>query len=455
MSASKVRAQVTDGDGKSEAVNMAINFRSSLRSLMALLLVSLPIAILAYRLVGWVTPAAAQTVSIDIFFEPLAPHGRWLRTSRYGYVWVPARIAADWRPYTYGHWEYSRRFGWVWVSDEDWGWATYHYGRWGYDDDYGWFWVPGNHWAPAWVSWQSSDDYYGWAPLPPSGSGYAFSVRIGSAAIGIGAWRFVSARDFLSPDLGGRIITPSRNSGIIRRTRPAGPVRVVNNVVVNNVISITNVEKTTRQKVVVRDIREVSRPQDTRTAGDAIQVYRPQISNSRPRATPKDAVQVKTITDRASKVEGDAPAQGRGRAGQAVPGQPGIGTAPVTGPVPTGKVAPEPGTGKATPNRLPDKPSPKATVPAAPKGSVAPIPKADRKAKPPPSIGTEKRASPPPPQKATPERKAPSASRPAPKQAAPPPRPDPKVAPAAKALKDAPSTGDKKATPQREEDGRR
>ena len=93
-----------NGDSMSEAMNMAI-FRSSLRLLTALLSVSLPIAMPAYSLVGWITPAAAQTVSIEIFFEPLAPHGRWLRTSRYGYVWVPARIAADWRPYTYGHWE--------------------------------------------------------------------------------------------------------------------------------------------------------------------------------------------------------------------------------------------------------------------------------------------------------------------------------------------------------------
>src|SRR2546423_9736807 len=27
--------------------------------------------------------------------------------------------------------------------------------------------VPGDEWAPAWVSWRSSKDYVGWAPLPP------------------------------------------------------------------------------------------------------------------------------------------------------------------------------------------------------------------------------------------------------------------------------------------------
>jgi hypothetical protein len=34
-------------------------------------------------------------------------------------------------------------------------------------NDTGWVWVPGSEWAPAWVSWRESDDYIGWAPLPP------------------------------------------------------------------------------------------------------------------------------------------------------------------------------------------------------------------------------------------------------------------------------------------------
>lgn len=425
---------------------------------MAVLLVSLPVGIHSGSPVAWVTPAAAQTVSIDIFFEPLAPHGRWLRTSRYGYVWVPTRVAAEWRPYTYGHWEYARQFGWVWISDEDWGWATYHYGRWGYDDDYGWFWVPGNRWAPAWVSWQISDDYYGWAPLPPSGSGYAFSASIGSAVIGIGAWRFVSARDFLTTNLGSRILAPSRNSEIIRRTRPAGTVRVVNNVVVNNVVNVTNVEKTTQQKVVVRDIRQVSRPQDAKPAGDAIQVYRPQISSQRPRTTPKDAVQVKTLTDRAAKVKADAPAQGRGLAAQPAPRQPADGAPPASVPTtgdtgrpkgpsakgtlprtPADGSAPEPATGKVIPKSPTEKSSPKAGAPAAPKS---------REATPPPSSKGTERASPPARAKETPESKAPAASKSAPTRDVAPPRPSSKgTAPAEKAPKSNPSADDGRAAP--------
>src|SRR3970040_742774 len=102
---------------------------------------------------------AQASVSIGVFFDELAPHGRWLRTSRYGYVFVPASIDDDWRPYTHGD--------------------SIH------NADYGWPWGSATAWAPACVSWSPSDDYIGWAPLPPSGSGYA-SISIGPIAVGVG-----------------------------------------------------------------------------------------------------------------------------------------------------------------------------------------------------------------------------------------------------------------------------
>ncbi len=261
--------------------------------------------------------AQAADVTINVFFEPLASHGRWLETERYGYVWVPARVDRKWRPYTEGHWEYTKRYGWVWVSEEPWGWATYHYGRWSYDDGYGWYWVPGNKWAPAWVSWHRSDDYIGWAPLPPSGSGYAFSASIGNAAIGVGAWRFVAARDFLARDLGRRIVVVDRNDEIYRRTRPAGVVQIQNNVVVNNVINVQTIERVTKQKVVVREVRDAQQRQDIQADGNALVAYRPQIANRKPEAKPKDAVEAKDIRNRVAQVKSNAPAQGQGKASAA------------------------------------------------------------------------------------------------------------------------------------------
>jgi hypothetical protein len=73
-----------------------------------------------------------------------------------------------WRPYgDRGRWVYTD-CGWYWQSDYSWGWAAFHYGRWFNDARLGWCWAPDRVWGPAWVSWRSSADYCGWAPLPPS-----------------------------------------------------------------------------------------------------------------------------------------------------------------------------------------------------------------------------------------------------------------------------------------------
>ena len=112
-----------------------------------------------------------STATYGMFYEKLDPYGEWRETSEYGYVWQPreAESSRDWRPYTEGRWVYSDA-GWTWVSEESFGWATYHYGRWVRLRRIGWVWVPGEEWAPAWVSWRTSKDYVGWAPLPPEAS---------------------------------------------------------------------------------------------------------------------------------------------------------------------------------------------------------------------------------------------------------------------------------------------
>lgn len=111
---------------------------------------------------------SAATDSYDTFYRKLEPYGAWRETSEYGYVWQPeqAQRSRAWRPYTDGRWAYTDA-GWTWVSEEPFGWATYHYGRWTRLRGVGWVWVPGEEWAPAWVSWRKSDEYVGWAPLPP------------------------------------------------------------------------------------------------------------------------------------------------------------------------------------------------------------------------------------------------------------------------------------------------
>ena len=118
---------------------------------------------------------AQSEVSIEFFYENLAPHGDWLATEDYGYVWQPT-LARDpgWAPYADGYWAYTDS-GWTWISNEPFGWATYHYGRW-IRLNSAWVWVPGYEWAPAWVSWRQTGDAVGWAPLPPEAR---WSVSIG------------------------------------------------------------------------------------------------------------------------------------------------------------------------------------------------------------------------------------------------------------------------------------
>src|SRR5687768_12503607 len=120
-------------------------------------------------------PVARADVSFDFFYDSLEPHGSWLEVEEYGHVWRPASVDDEWAPYTDGYWAYTDS-GWTWVSYEDFGGITYHYGRWIVIEDEGWCWVPDYEWAPAWVSWRSSDDHVGWAPLPPRAR---FDVSIG------------------------------------------------------------------------------------------------------------------------------------------------------------------------------------------------------------------------------------------------------------------------------------
>jgi len=117
---------------------------------------------------SWITPqqaSAAVAVTAQVFYDDLSPYGTWV-DSPYGYVWMPD-AGSDFVPYsTNGNWVYTDA-GWTWVSSYPWGWAPFHYGRWYTDLTYGPVWFPGYTWSPGWVTWRSSNDYYGWAPMEP------------------------------------------------------------------------------------------------------------------------------------------------------------------------------------------------------------------------------------------------------------------------------------------------
>jgi hypothetical protein len=172
-------------------------------------------------------------VGYQTFHDRLAPYGQWINHPRWGTVWRPTSVGANFKPYANGHWENTDAYGTVWVSDYAWGDVPFHYGRWGYDPSYGWLWVPGYVWSPAWVVWRAGNGDIGWLPMPPGdydGEGafrdswatwYGYRDWYGSLlseAVFYGMWSFVPADDIYAPVLGGVIIAPGLYGGFIGRT---------------------------------------------------------------------------------------------------------------------------------------------------------------------------------------------------------------------------------------------
>jgi hypothetical protein len=178
------------------------------------------------------------TASYGTFYRKLEPYGAWRETSDYGYVWQPraAEESRGWRPYTNGHWVYTDA-GWTWISDEPFGWATYHYGRWMRLRNVGWVWVPGTEWAPAWVSWRTSNEYVGWAPLPPEAR---FDRRRGIRNwadsyydIGPDQYSFVPGGEFGSERIERAVVPVERNVTIVNETTNVTNITYSNTTVVN------------------------------------------------------------------------------------------------------------------------------------------------------------------------------------------------------------------------------
>jgi len=181
---------------------------------------------------------ARPTSGYSTFYTKLEPYGGWIETSDYGYVWQPRETESSrsWRPYTNGRWVYTDA-GWTWISEEPFGWATYHYGRWTRLRGIGWVWVPGNQWAPAWVSWRKSNDYVGWAPLPPEAR---FDQHTGIHNwsdsyydIGPDQYCFVPTREIGAQRIESTIVPPERNVTIVNETTNVTNITYNNTTVVN------------------------------------------------------------------------------------------------------------------------------------------------------------------------------------------------------------------------------
>ena len=183
--------------------------------------------------------ASSNEDSYDVFYDQLADDGQWYYDDTYGYVFQPevAVSTSDWHPYSDGHWDDTDR-GWYWNSNERFGWATYHYGRWVLVDGEGWVWVPGHEWAPAWVSWRDSEDYCGWAPLPPECGSVSVGISVGGWSdsywgIGPSWYSFIPWHAWHNESYVGAFAPYGQNITIINRTRNVTNI-YNNNSVINN-----------------------------------------------------------------------------------------------------------------------------------------------------------------------------------------------------------------------------
>ncbi|HTN62274.1 MAG TPA: DUF6600 domain-containing protein [Devosia sp.] len=249
-----------------------------------------------------VSAAQAQSVSVSfqLFFDQLEPHGVWVRHAKYNYVFCPTGVDASWRPYTHGRWLYVKDRGWYFDSDEPFAWATYHYGRWFADQSLGWCWVPGTKWAPAWVSWRRSDSVVGWAPLPPVGEGYAVSVSRGDLPEGY--WVFVPTESFVEPDLSVNIVIGSQQPDYYTQTEFLGPVKVEGDVVINNVIDVSYIEQTINQQVIVYQPQEAEDPaaQAVDVDAKAVTIFDQDVAEPAAEVAPPEPVEE---TDAAATIE--------------------------------------------------------------------------------------------------------------------------------------------------------
>lgn len=221
--------------------------------------------------------AAAQPageVSYQDFYDELSPYGRWIDYPEYGYVWCPDE-GADFRPYnTNGHWVWNNDYEWMWVSGYSWGWAPFHYGRWFYDDLYGWLWMPGYEWSPAWVTWRSGGDYYGWAPIRP---GFSISIGFSGYSPPYNYWCFTPRRYITSPRVYNYCVSPRQNVTIINNTT------IVNNYTYNRNVFVTGPARTdaeyyTNSRINSVRVRDISRPGRTGFRHNEVSIYRPAVA---------------------------------------------------------------------------------------------------------------------------------------------------------------------------------
>jgi hypothetical protein len=209
-----------------------------------------------------------------------------------GLCWRPPVVVYDgtWQPYCdHRHWVYTDA-GWYWLSDYSWGATTFHYGRWFHDSHYGWCWWPDTEWAPSWVTWRYSDDYCGWAPLPPhavyrEGVGIFYNGVAVSAGFDFGLnvnfFTFVPTGNFCDPHPRRYVVAPAEVTRIYNRTTIINNYNVNSHdrTFVNNGIPPQRISAVTHAEIRPVTLRETAAPvmrgEQPERNGGPLTVYRP------------------------------------------------------------------------------------------------------------------------------------------------------------------------------------
>jgi len=219
-----------------------------------------------------------RTMDVSYFYDYLSDYGTWINYPGYTYVWVPYEGGFSWHPFSHGRWVWTE-YGWTWVSYYRWGWIPFHYGRWDWSPSLGWFWIPDTIWGPAWVSWRYADDCIGWAPLPPR---YRYSRGFGLSLSFIDlpddCWLFVDSRHFSDNYVERYVLPRYRNGEFVRRTVLKVQLSERGGRIINDGLSLDDVERITRTRVSPYRLRDADRPTMTRIDSDQVVIYRPDVS---------------------------------------------------------------------------------------------------------------------------------------------------------------------------------
>jgi hypothetical protein len=207
-------------------------------------------------------------VTVNYFNDSLTPYGSWVVVNGYGRCWRPTVCVynSSWQPYCdRGRWVYSD-CGWYWNSDYAWG-ATFHYGRWFRDASAGWCWYPDNVWAPSWVTWRYSNNYCGWAPLPPrttcqAGVGIVYNgggVSVGFGfGLGASCFTFVPTQYFCNPHPRNYCVPTAQVTQVYNNTTVVNNYNVNNRIIVNHGIAVGSIAAATRTTIQPVPVHEIN-----------------------------------------------------------------------------------------------------------------------------------------------------------------------------------------------------